>query len=121
MSQHGHVSADVERNQPGVLCVRCNHLNVTETPTCKRCGAELYRECAKCGHSSPIVFANCRKCHKRFPRGVFGGRNRKLRKAQSFAKRTLTTAFQVLLVLVSLAVAGGIIYLIADYIKANSE
>jgi ribosomal protein L40E len=121
MSQHGHVSSDVGQNQPGVLCVRCNHLNVMETATCKRCGAELYRECPKCGHSSPIVFANCRKCHKRFPRGVFGHRSRKLRKAQSFARRALTTAFQVTLVLAALAVAGGIIYLIADYIKANAE
>jgi ribosomal protein L40E len=121
MSEHRHGNPEVEQNQPGVLCIKCNHLNVLETATCKRCGAALYRDCPRCGHSNPLVFANCRKCHKRFPRGILGNRSRKLRKAQSLLKRALITAGQVALVLVALAVLAGLAYVVVDYFRVTPE
>lgn len=121
MSERRHGQAEVDHNQPGVLCIKCNHLNVLETATCKRCGADLYRTCPRCGHSNPLVFANCRKCHKRFPRGILGHRSRRLRKAQSFLRRALVTAGQVVLVLVSLAVLAGLAYMVLDYFKSRAE
>lgn len=121
MSERRHGRTEVEHNQPGVLCLKCNHLNVLETATCKRCGADLYRECPRCGHPNPLVFANCRKCHKRFPRGLLGRSSRRARKARSLLKRALITAGQVVLVLMALAVAAGFAYLILDYFRSNAE
>lgn len=121
MSGHRQRQPEVDHNQPGVLCFRCNHLNVVEATACKKCGAELYRNCPRCGHANPIVFANCRKCHKRFPRGILGNRLRRWRKAKSLARWAISTAGQVILVLVSLAVLAGLAYLIMDHLRSKGN
>ena len=55
----------------GVLCRRCEHLNLIVDEHCGRCGAELYILCPACSHRNQSVYDWCRKCDAKLrPRPV---------------------------------------------------
>ena len=66
---------DPDKNQPGVLCTRCDHLNYLGQEKCEDCGAPLFVKCTHCGEQSPRVFSRCPHCHHRLRhRGRHGHR-----------------------------------------------
>lgn len=66
---------DREKNQPGVLCRRCDHLNYTGRDDCEDCGAPLFVECPHCGGRAPRVYTRCPQCRHRLRNR--GGQRRK--------------------------------------------
>ncbi len=101
---------DRTKNQPGVLCPRCNHLNYLDREECARCGTALYVVCPRCKHRNMRVYMRCQKCRKRLK----GGRlfNFRRHHRRSFLHRTGWLFFQIFLVLLGIAAVLAIIYLI---------
>lgn len=104
------VAIDRTKNQPGVLCVRCNHLNYLGQEECERCGTALYVECPRCKRRNMRVYTRCQYCRKRLRRPHFLPFRRHHRR--SFLSRVGWLFFQVLLVLIGIAAVLGLVYLI---------
>lgn len=55
---------------PGVLCVKCEHLNPPGAEKCSSCGAHLFVFCAHCNHRNARVHSRCEKCSRKLHRTV---------------------------------------------------
>jgi len=102
---------DANKNQPGVLCQRCDHLNHGSREECEDCGAPLYVECAHCGERAARVFTRCPHCrHRLRHRGSHGrrhgGKHRRPRSSVQRANRLLLWAIGIIIILF---VAAGVI------------
>jgi len=101
---------DLERNQPGVLCPKCDHLNYRNQELCERCGAQLYVDCPRCGYKNERVYLRCRQCHKRLAGGLFK-HHRHRRHGRSWFRKVSWQVFQVLIVVLGIVAVGLLIYL----------
>ena len=63
--------ADVQRKDRGVLCAKCEHLNICGRNECTRCGAHLYIACTDCGQRNERVRSRCTNCHRRLHHSIF--------------------------------------------------
>ena len=52
----------------GVLCAKCEHLNVQSHNVCEFCGAHLHVVCHSCGHRNERVRTRCVECGHRLHR-----------------------------------------------------
>ncbi|HOB97934.1 MAG TPA: hypothetical protein PKM43_04195 [Verrucomicrobiota bacterium] len=99
---------DPGKNQPGVLCGHCDHVNHGALTECEVCGSQLYTKCSHCGLQAPRVYTRCPKCRHRL-RGHIGLSRRsrdKLRRTPSSsdkANRQLIWAAAAVLVLIVIA------------------
>lgn len=106
----GGTDADRSRNQPGVLCVHCDHLNYLGQETCERCGSRLYVTCPRCGRRNMRVYTRCQHCRKRLHRrGLFRQRQHH---RKTFVQKLGWQVLEVLLVLAGVAVVFGVVYLL---------
>ncbi|HNQ90755.1 MAG TPA: hypothetical protein PKM73_19235 [Verrucomicrobiota bacterium] len=104
------VAVDRTKNQPGVLCGKCDHLNYLGYDDCEKCGSPLYLDCRRCGRRNPRVYTRCQFCHGRLHRrGLFG--RRRGHRRHSFWHRAGWQILEVLLVLLGLTVVLGVLYL----------
>lgn len=102
-------AVDRTRNQPGVLCPKCDNLNYLGHDDCERCGAHLYVDCPRCGQKNARVYTRCKRCHKRLRgRGLFGRHHHR----HSALRKAGWPLLQVLLILLGLGVVGGLLYLV---------
>jgi hypothetical protein len=97
-----------ERNQPGVLCPRCDHLNYVGQEDCEDCGAPLFIECPHCGERTPRVFTRCPECrhrlrHRGSHRRKHGGKHRGAHSPSQRANRQLLWVLGVVFVLFGVA------------------
>lgn len=46
----------------GVLCGKCEHLNISGRRVCEYCGFALYRTCSHCGRLTSRVLSECENC-----------------------------------------------------------
>lgn len=109
-SQDAGPLMEPEHNKPGVLCGRCDYLNVAEADSCERCGAALYVDCPRCGHRNARIYTRCKQCHRRLRRRLFGHRHSHRR--HSFLHKAGWRMLEVLLVLAGLGVVLGILSLL---------
>ena len=69
--------SDTEPNLPappaerGVLCAKCDHLNLPGSKACDECGAHLYVACHYCGHKNRRVDAVCAQCGHHLHRSLW--------------------------------------------------
>ena len=105
---------DRSKNQPGVLCGRCDHLNYLGEDDCEECGAPLYVDCPHCGARNVGVFTRCTKCRRRLHRRSMLQRhhsNKGGRRRRSPTGAATRQFFWILLgFIVVFAVAGMMIY-----------
>jgi|GEM_PF-1032918 hypothetical protein len=101
---------DRTKNQPGVLCIRCDHLNYLGQDHCERCGAALFVVCPRCKQRTMRVYTRCQYCRKRLRRSHFLPFRRHHR--DSFFHRAGWLLFQIVLVLIGLGLVFGVVYLL---------
>ena len=99
-------AAETERNDRGVLCAKCEHLNVWGQNECKRCGSHLYVSCSDCGQRNERVRTRCTNCHRRLHRSIF---ERLRRRATKGTLRV--NGLQAVLFFVGVAAAFIVIFL----------
>ena len=97
-----------DKNQPGVLCSRCDHLNYATLEECEDCGAALYIDCPHCGERSPRVYTRCPHCRRRLRHRVshgrrHGGKTRRSTSSTEKATRQLIWIVGVLFCLFAIA------------------
>ena len=104
---------DPGKNQPGVLCGHCDHLNCGGLTACEVCGTLLYAKCAHCGLEAPRVYMRCPQCRHRLRGHTVLARRRsrdKLRRAPSSIEKANRQLIWVLaLVVVIIAVATVVV------------
>ena len=106
------VAVDRAKNQRGVLCAKCDHLNYLGQDACEKCGGDLYVECRRCGKRNLRVYTRCQHCRRRLHGSLFSGRRRHHHRRESFLRRTAWQLLQVLLILLGiLAVFGLLVFL----------
>lgn len=103
---------DRTKNQPGVLCVKCDHLNYLDQERCERCGAALYVVCPRCKNRNMRVYTRCQYCRKRLHGSRFFSFRRRHRR--SALHEVSWVVLQVILVLLGIAAVLGIVYLISQ-------
>lgn len=103
------VAVDRTRNQPGVLCVRCDHLNYLGQDDCERCSGPLYTNCPYCGHKNQRVYTRCAECRRRIQRRLLWGGKRRHHK-HSLLRKAKWGLFEALLVVVGLLLVGALLY-----------
>lgn len=109
----GEVVIDRAKNQKGVLCTHCDHLNYLGYDDCERCGRSLYLNCRRCGRRNARTLTRCHHCHSRLYRGrLFHGKGRRHR--HTVWRTILVRALQVFAVLLGLAAIGGLIWLVGQ-------
>ncbi len=99
------------RDQRGVLCAQCEHLNHAGVSLCTVCGADLFYECPHCGLQNERVLLRCRGCHKRLS-GADRHHRRHRRRSRSLPKRLRLPLLQAGLVILALLFAMGVLYLL---------
>jgi hypothetical protein len=102
--------AEDARSDRGVLCSKCEHLNIWGRNECKRCGARLYIACNDCGHKNERVRSRCTSCNRRLHYSAFEKMRRRMQSGVSEMKGT-----QVVIFCVGIAVALVIIMLFAKF------
>ncbi len=100
-----------ERDDRGVLCPQCEHLNHAGVSVCTVCGADLFCKCPHCGLQNERVLLRCRGCHKRLS-SQEKHRHRHRRRTPSLPKRLRLPLLQAVLVLLALLFALGMLYLL---------
>lgn len=55
---------------PGVLCVKCEHLNPPGVDKCINCEAHLFVFCTHCNHRNARVHSRCERCNRKLHRTV---------------------------------------------------
>ena len=105
-SQPENQPIDAGKNQPGILCSRCDHLNYAGRDDCEDCGSPLFVDCGHCGQRAPRVYTRCPRCRHRLHGR--GGRSRKHRGHGHQSVTTLRKATRQLLwaIGIGLAVLG---------------
>lgn len=104
-SQPEQTAIDPDKNGPGVLCGRCNHLNCAGQDKCELCGWALFIQCPHCGAPAAGVYVRCQRCRHRLPRR--GGQARRRRDDGSpvdRANRQLLGVLAIVLVLLAIGV-----------------
>ena len=106
-----------EVNQRGVLCARCDHMNPAGADECRRCGAELFRDCPSCGETIQRIYSRCSKCHHRLPqrRFLFWGRSRSKPRARRSNVQRVGRRF--LYSMVALGLLFGAAAVLLKYLK----
>lgn len=103
--------APPRRDERGVLCPQCEHLNHAGLSVCTVCGADLFYKCPHCGLQNERILLRCRGCHKRLSsRGRHHHHHH--RHLPSFPKRLRLPLLQAALVLLALLIALGMLYLL---------
>jgi hypothetical protein len=97
-----------ERSDRGILCAKCEHLNVRGANQCSRCGSHLYISCVNCGHRTERVRTRCDHCGRKLHRGLFQRYGRRIKANLSL------TPLQVILFVIGIAIVFGFIVLVAS-------
>lgn len=92
----------------GVLCAKCNHLNKPGSTKCSVCESHLHIKCNDCGHRNERVYTRCQSCGRRLHKSVFEKMHR-----QVFDHRAKITPFQIVLLLVAVAV----VYIVIEWVN----
>ncbi len=66
------------REERGVLCAKCDHLNPPGSKVCGECGAHLFVACHYCGHKNRRVDAVCSQCGHHLHRSMWRRLQRKI-------------------------------------------
>lgn len=88
----------------GILCAKCEHVNVAGSTTCKRCRSHLHIKCNDCGTTNERVYTTCRHCGRRLHKSALGKAGARLFKGASKVKP--------LHVVIFIAVVGVMFYAI---------
>jgi predicted amidophosphoribosyltransferase len=107
------LAIDRAKNQRGVLCARCDHLNFLGRDSCEKCGGGLYVDCRRCGKRNLRVYTRCQHCRRRLHGSLFSARrHHHHHRHSSFLRRTAAQLFQVLLILLGLLGVFGLLVLL---------
>ena len=89
----------------GVLCAKCEHLNVQSRNVCEFCGAHLHVVCHSCGHRNERVRTRCVDCGHRLHRSWTS------RLTNAFGKDRKMTVIQTVLLVIGILVGIAVVVL----------
>lgn len=79
MTQNEPSQPEVRRpTGKGILCSKCEHLNLAHSSKCKRCGSHLFITCNFCGKSNPRSHGRCAECDHRLHRSLVSQLQKKI-------------------------------------------
>jgi hypothetical protein len=59
-----HSAKGGAESKRGLLCVKCEHLNLATDTLCQICGADLFMICLQCGSRNERVRSRCTQCRQ---------------------------------------------------------
>jgi len=102
--------APAERKDRGVLCAKCEHLNVWGRNECKRCGAHLYIACTDCGQRNERVRTRCVNCTRRLHHSIID----RMRRRMTTGSLQLS-GLQMVIFCIGVALAFGVILALSRF------
>jgi hypothetical protein len=100
-------AASEVKNERGVLCHKCEHLNPLGLTECERCGRGLFAACPKCRQQNQRGLSRCPKCQHHLHRSVFHSRKKRplTRARRDLYRKILIWGLQGVAILGGMAVA----------------
>jgi hypothetical protein len=96
-------------SRQGVLCAKCEHLNVRTNNVCEYCGSHLHVVCHNCGHRNERVRTRCIDCGHRLHRSWLS------RLSNSFGKNRKMSLIQTVLLVLGILIGIAIIVFFSEF------
>jgi hypothetical protein len=94
------------KSAKGILCAKCEHVNIAGATTCNRCRSHLHIKCNDCGAINERALDHCRNCGRNLHRTILQRFTAKVSRSRIHLKP--------LPILLLFAVAGIIFYLVVQ-------